>query len=545
MTDGLVRCPYCAQKHSASLTKCPVTGRTLVGLRPMDEPATDPKVNESVRDIIGQTIGGKYVVRSVLGEGGMGTVFEAEHAALGRSVAIKVLHPQQAKRAVAVKRFHQEARAAGAIGHPNICEVYDLGTLDDGSPYLVMEKLTGETLADRVAREGGLPFLDVVDTLNEVLSALTAAHDKGIVHRDIKPENVFLTRRVGAAPVAKLLDFGVSKIMTHGGGDDELALTRTGMVMGTPFYMSPEQARGDRDLDARVDIYGCGVMMYETLTGRRPFRASNYNALLVQILSAQPAPARELRGDLPVGFDRVIQKAMRRARDERYHTATDFQRDLAQLRAQLIGAPPMPELARQAFGRPQPPRVASLSTGNIPTSRRLKGIVPLPGTPSSVEIPVEFVQEDGEPTLRQDAPPITVNFDEVETKVAKAPSSQSPSSQVKPASARSPARTPSNKTRVPPNETPMFAEEGEGVGLTEVRYDALELLREARTGSGVPGSTGSRKTIPYPEDQDQTDKNEKSGSKQAIDPQDEVDPNEDVTEVEESQRHVQRMREMK
>jgi len=499
MTEQVVRCPYCANTHSASVEKCPVTGRTLVGLRPIDEPATDPKItpkDDSLRDLIGKTIGAKYLVKSVIGEGGMGTVFEAEHRALGRTVAVKVLHPLQAKRPVAVKRFHQEARAAGAIGHPNICEVYDLGTLDDGSPYLVMERLRGETLADRIQREGGLPFGDVIDGMTEVLSALTAAHEKGIVHRDIKPENVFLTKRSGVAPIAKLLDFGVSKILAMSGHDEELALTRTGMVMGTPFYMSPEQARGDRDLDARVDIYGCGVMMYEMLTGRRPFRASNYNALLVQILSAQPAPARELRGDLPVGFDRVMQKSMRRARDERYQSAAEFQKDLAMLKNQLAGAPAMPELARQAFPRNFTPRRAAPSTGSIPTSKRLRGIVPLPGTPSSVEIPVQFVmEEDGDPTVQTSAPSLsslTVNYDDIETAVA------------------------------PPKP---FFDEGEGVGLTEVRHDALELLREARTGSGA------RKTMPnYPDDADQTDREKK------VDPNDLIDPNEDVTEVESSRR---------
>src|SRR6185312_15910783 len=137
----------------------------------------------------------------------------AENLAIGRSVAVKVLHPNQAKKKVAVKRFHQEARAAGAIGHPNICEVYDLGLLEDGSPYLVMEKLVGQTLAERIAREGGLPFDDVIEVVSQVLSGLVAAHDKGIVHRDIKPENIFLARRVGCPPIVKILDFGVSKMM--------------------------------------------------------------------------------------------------------------------------------------------------------------------------------------------------------------------------------------------------------------------------------------------------------------------------------------------
>jgi serine/threonine-protein kinase len=260
--------------------------------------ATADRARESARppgrrDLIGATIDAKYKVLGALGEGGMGTVFEAEHMSIGRLVAIKVLHPNQAGKATAVRRFHQEARAAAAIGHPNICEVYDIGTLGDGSPYLVMEKLVGETLADRIANERGLPLADVIDILLQVLSALVVAHEKRIVHRDIKPENVFLSTRVGCAPLVKLLDFGVSKMIPVPGdeqraGEENVDLTRIGMVMGTPHYMSPEQARGERDLDGRVDLYACGVMLYEALTGRRPFNASSYERLLLQIISSTP-----------------------------------------------------------------------------------------------------------------------------------------------------------------------------------------------------------------------------------------------------------------
>lgn len=303
------------------------------------------------RELVGRTLGEKYRVRSVLGEGGMGTVYEAEHIAIGRAVAIKVLHPAQARKREAVKRFHHEARAAGAIGHPNICEVYDFGTLDDGSPYLVMERLVGETLADRIAADGGLPFDDVIDIVVQMLSGLVAAHEKNVVHRDIKPENVFLTKRVGLAPVAKLLDFGVSKMITPrlgGERDEDLDLTRTGMVMGTPYYMSPEQARGERNLDARVDLWACGVLLYESLTGRRPFQAANYNALLLQILQTAPRPARDLRPALPAGFDAILDKALAKDRAQRYLTAGDFQRDLQGLRDRPASArrPAVPDAAR-------------------------------------------------------------------------------------------------------------------------------------------------------------------------------------------------------
>jgi serine/threonine-protein kinase len=306
----------------------------------------------------------------------MGTVFEALREGLGNLVAIKILHPNQLHKKDAVQRFHHEARAAARIGHPNICEVYDLGTLDDGSPYLVMERLVGETLADRIAVEAGLPIDDVVDILVQVLSGLVAAHEKGIVHRDIKPENVFLTQRVGCPPIVKLLDFGVSKMLTplEGAKEEDLDLTRTGMVMGTPYYMSPEQARGDRDLDVRVDLYACGVIFYEALTGRRPFTAPNYNALLLQILTSKPRPARELRPALPDEFDAVISKAMARNRENRYRTASAFQLELQALRNRR----------RQVPG------------GEVPEGRPRRAPVPRPApetTPSSIEIPIVVAGE--------------------------------------------------------------------------------------------------------------------------------------------------------
>ncbi|HEX7603420.1 MAG TPA: serine/threonine-protein kinase, partial [Polyangiaceae bacterium] len=358
-----LRCPHCGAAHDARLTVCPVSqkplnqppaagtaaGEKLVVPRPPFQsepefggvtrrgPAPKAAVARSGgrRELIGKIIDGKYKINSVLGEGGMGTVFEAEHVAIGRSVAVKVLHPAQASKKVAVKRFHQEARAAGGIGHPNICEVYDMGTLPDASPYLVMERLTGETLSSRIAAEGGLPFDEMIDVGMQVLAGLAAAHERGILHRDIKPENVFLVRRAGFPAVVKILDFGVSKITTsigHSEWEEETDLTKTGMVMGTPYYMSPEQARGERNLDARVDIYATGVLLYEALTGRRPFAGSNYNSLLLQILAGNAPPMRQLRPSVPSAIEEIVARAMATKRDDRYPTAAEMQRALARVR---------------------------------------------------------------------------------------------------------------------------------------------------------------------------------------------------------------------
>jgi serine/threonine-protein kinase len=446
MSQRFLRCPHCGLPHLLTQTTCPATGQALKpppsakgggewdiptagpAPRPRQPPAPVPQApamrSNARRDLIGQTIGGRYMVKSVLGEGGMGTVYEAEHMGLGRAVAIKVLHPHQLKKKVSVKRFHQEARSAGAIGHPNICEVYDLGTLDDGSPYLVMEKLVGETLADRIASEGGLPFEDVIDVLTQVLSGLVAAHEKGIVHRDIKPENVFLTRRVGCPPVAKLLDFGVSKMMYPSSDrDEDMDLTRTGMVMGTPFYMSPEQARGDRNLDARVDLWACGVIMYEALTGRRPFVAANYNALLMQILTISPRPARELRAGMPQGFEHVLERAMERDRAKRYQNAAEFQADLIALRERLPVSNPAPvrrshppPAAPVAVAAPAPaPAAAPIAPpASVPTATETE-----PRKPPSIEvdIPVHVASVPGVSVSFEEAIPAPAEFDEAPTQV--------------------------------------------------------------------------------------------------------------------------------
>jgi serine/threonine protein kinase len=214
------RCVHCAQYHGEDERVCPWTQKALPPPATPSQTAAGgashaalPQAEDEGRALIGQTLGGKYFIRSVLGRGGMGTVYEGVNVQMGRVVALKVLHPKQVKKREAVKRFYQEARAAGAIGHPNICEVYDLGALDDGCPYLVMERLVGTTLSELV-RESVLPFDSAIDIMIQVLSGLVAAHEKGIVHRDLKPDNIFLSQRVGCPPVAKVLDFGVSKVVS-------------------------------------------------------------------------------------------------------------------------------------------------------------------------------------------------------------------------------------------------------------------------------------------------------------------------------------------
>ncbi len=344
VNDRFVRCPHCQQPHDLKLAVCPRTGKKLSPQVPPPDASQPTMMRTPIApakkrvwdDLVGTVISGRYVVESVLGQGGMGTVFQALHTDLDRPVAIKVLNPQQAAKTSSVQRFHNEARSSGAIGHPNICEVYDLGTLPSGSPFLVMEYITGETLAARVGREKGLPVLDAIDILAGVLAGLSAAHAKSIVHRDIKPENIMLITT--PRPGVKILDFGVSKMLgpdPYGEGEDVLSLTRTGMVMGTPYYMSAEQARGDRDLDARVDVYACGVMLYEALAGKRPYTAPNYNALLLQIVGKPPTPLRQLVPTLPERLEAIVVRAMERDRNVRYQSAAEFRAELLAFREEI------------------------------------------------------------------------------------------------------------------------------------------------------------------------------------------------------------------
>jgi serine/threonine-protein kinase len=222
-----------------------------------------------------------------------------------------------------------------------------MGRLDDGSPYLVMERLHGETLAQRIARAGRLAAGDMVDIMVQVLSALAAAHQRGVVHRDLKPDNVFLSQRAGMRPAPKLLDFGISKAEDI----EDTVADPTGQILsaGTPYYMAPEQARGDRGIDWRVDLWSAGIVLYEGLSGQRPFVAKNYNALLVQILSMAPRSLREIDSELSLGLAKVVEKALGKRPEDRYQSALDFQNALRNYRDLEEEAPrsPLPILVSE------------------------------------------------------------------------------------------------------------------------------------------------------------------------------------------------------
>jgi eukaryotic-like serine/threonine-protein kinase len=314
-------CVRCGESHDASIESCPRTGLSVSDPHP-----TQPSAY--ARAHVGKLIDSKYLVRAFLGEGGMAVVFEAEHVELGRKVALKVLHTRHGLDGVAVKRLKREAHLAGSIGHPNICEIHDIGLLADGTPYLVMERLVGETLGARLNR---LKHIDpglAIDIFVQVLSGLAATHAAGVVHRDISPRNIFLVTRLGTAPIAKILDFGLSKRMRKL-NPHELStdLTGTGVLVGTPHYFAPEQIRGEQP-GPRTDVYACGVALYEAVTGRRPFPGKNKLAVMHAILEASLVRPLEIEPNISPQLDATIVRALARNPGDRFLSAAEFQRAL-------------------------------------------------------------------------------------------------------------------------------------------------------------------------------------------------------------------------
>lgn len=287
----------------------------------------------SIRDIrIPRVIARRYEVTQEIARGGCAVVLEARDSRLGRTVAMKMPKPGTYDESAA-ERLTREARVAASIQHPNVCSVTDAGWVEEGKPYIVMERLYGETLSAYVRRVGKLQGDEAVDIAIQTLSGLGGAHAMGVVHRDVKPDNVFLVHREGCAPVVKLLDFGLCRGLEATGSED--TLTRAGTVVGTPEYMAPEQASGLRTFDARIDVWAVGVVLYEVLTGTRAFVAENVSAVLSAVLTKSLPSLRRLRPDLPPELEQVIARAMDRDARRRFRSALELQTALSRVRGKL------------------------------------------------------------------------------------------------------------------------------------------------------------------------------------------------------------------
>src|SRR3954467_1790227 len=296
-------CTLCQEKYEDTITFCPVDGEVLEG-----DPAS----------IVNTVLDGQYQIEALLGKGGMGAVYRARHILLGDRVAIKILPPEMRSNAEWLRRFQREGQAARRFRHPNAVTVYDLRTSSDGTIYLVMEYVEGNTLDVELKKRGKFSPADALTVLTPVMSVLNAAHAMGVVHRDLKPENIMIGKpSTGGEPVVKLLDLGIAKLREVAGSEPtgSTNLTVAGQMLGTPYYMSPEQwgdmpRDGNHEIDGRADIYSLGVVIYELIAGQRPFTGFSLPELRRQHTSHTPPPLHELAPDVSESFSNTIARSI-------------------------------------------------------------------------------------------------------------------------------------------------------------------------------------------------------------------------------------------
>lgn len=313
-------CPTCSDRFPSDFRVCPRDATEL----------SDIEDGDDIDTLLGVTVSDTFSIVRVIGEGGMARVYEGRHIRLpNKRFAVKVLHPMYAQQPTVVARFAREAEAASGIAHPNVVDVYDVGTTPDGRPYLVSEFLEGQDFADLLDERGKISAPAAVHVVRQVCRALAAAHARGVVHRDVKPENVFLVGDM-EAPVVKVLDFGISKVDTGGGA----TLTQTGMIMGTPGYMPPEQARGAKT-DHRADVYGVGAMLYRAVTGKLPFDSEDAGEALGMVLTQEPPRPRKLEPSIPEALELIIQRAMAKNPEDRYSSMQELDERLAPFDAEV------------------------------------------------------------------------------------------------------------------------------------------------------------------------------------------------------------------
>jgi serine/threonine-protein kinase len=364
----------------------------------------------------GQILAGKYRVERVLGAGAMGMVVAAVHLALNRRVALKFLLPSAKKSQDGEDRFLREARIAAMLNSEHVTRVLDVGMLEDGAAYIVMEFLDGQDLGS-LLRSGPLPIEEAVTYVLQVCEALAEAHAAGIVHRDLKPANLFLTRTPSGSPCVKVCDFGISKL-----AGSEMALTQTGQVLGSPIYMSPEQFDGGKHVDTRSDIWSLGVILYELIAGLPPFEAQEMMQLLKRITLEPPRPIEEVRPGVPAGLWRVIARALEKKRDQRWPSMREFAAALAPY-AKPSPAAVLPDAgAVPAAVAGAPAAVPSRTRASARAARALLGLLVI-GVPAAIlfglrargapveapSIPTSSAQASTAPSAAETAPiaPVT------------------------------------------------------------------------------------------------------------------------------------------
>lgn len=312
MSDQKV-CPTCGTEYPLSERFCPRDGTAL-------------RSGNAQGDLLGSVIAERYHVLKKLGEGGMGTVYLAEHVKMGRKAALKVMNPGMNTDADAIARFNREAANASRLNHANVCAIYDFGETSDGLIYLAMEFIEGESLTSLIEKNGSLAAPRAASIIHQAADALAVAHDYGIVHRDLKPDNIMIAKDRDGSDVVKVVDFGIAKASSS----DAQKVTKTGLVVGTPEYMSPEQLAGDK-LDGRSDIYSLGLVAFNCLTGMLPFPSETAQEAMIMRLTDHPKTLAEMRPDIewPAELQAVMDRVLARDADERYQKSDEFGRDIS------------------------------------------------------------------------------------------------------------------------------------------------------------------------------------------------------------------------
>ncbi len=355
------RARVCAARHHPP-ARLPTHGRSRH--RPRRPAPGRRAMSERGERRIGEVVGGKYRICRFLASGGMGAVYEAQHTLVKRRFAVKFLHPDLAHKRDLLARFQREAEAAGALESENVAASVDLGIAGDGSPYIVMEYLVGESLELLLEREGTLPVERVADLVQQACHGVQAAHALGIVHRDLKPHNLFVCRREDGTDLVKVLDFGVAKLEVL---EKNSAATRTGTVLGTPSYMSPEQARGEKSVGQAADVYALGAIAYELLSGKKPHPGDSHNAILHHIATQPALPLQGAMPELPEALVGVVEQALAAQPEARPSTADAFAAALAPWAKRASWPPPKLETSAP---RQREPSTTELAPGN-PVDARL------------------------------------------------------------------------------------------------------------------------------------------------------------------------------
>jgi serine/threonine-protein kinase len=335
--SALKVCPKCGVEYPANARFCETDGTAL-------------RSANAESDLVGCVVADRYHVLRLLGEGGMGQVYLAEHVKMGRKCALKVMRPAAIKDVDAVSRFNREAANASRISHPNVATVYDFGETGDGIIYLAMELVDGSPLTSLIEEAGALPPKRAADITRQAAEGLAAAHELGIVHRDLKPENLMIGRTRDGADLVKIVDFGIAKAA----GNDAQKVTKTGLVIGTPDYMSPEQLSGD-PIDSRSDIYSLGIVAFNMLTGKLPFPSDSAQESMIMRLTDPPKRLSETRPEVPWPdeLQAAVDKALARDVTDRYQQAVDFGRDLSNSAQRMSDGKPVAP-ARVARGNTVP-----------------------------------------------------------------------------------------------------------------------------------------------------------------------------------------------